>query len=144
LNGVIGLDYGEKRIGIALTSMDARLPEPLVTLPNENNIYSSIESIIEEFSVGLLVVGMPRNSSGELTKQSKIVNNFVRELKEKTDVEIVLQDESLTSVKAEERLESYGVPYKKSDIDSMAAAILLEDYFNSRREAGEGSVDLDA
>jgi putative holliday junction resolvase len=131
LRGVLGIDYGEKRVGLALTSLDARLPEPLVTLPNETNIYSSIKSIVEEFSVGLIVVGMPRNSKGELTDQSKIVDGFVVELKKQLTAEVVTQDEGLTSVKAVERLDEYGKPYKKSDIDSMSAAIILEDYFSS-------------
>jgi putative Holliday junction resolvase len=129
LRGVLGVDYGEKRVGIALTSLDARLPEPLVTLPNETNIYSSIKSIAEEFDVGLIVVGMPRNSSGELTEQSRVVEIFIKQLRDEAGTKIVTQDESLTSVKAVERLDEYGKPYKKSEIDSMAATIILEDYF---------------
>jgi putative holliday junction resolvase len=141
LRGVLGIDYGEKRVGLALTSLDARLPEPLVTLPNEANIYNSIRSITGEFDVGLIVVGMPRNSSGELTEQSKSVEYFAQELQKHIDSKVVFQDESLTSVKASERLDEYGKPYKKSDIDSMAATIILEDYFSSASfEDGEGEL----
>jgi len=74
-----------------------------------------------------IVVGYPRNQQGEATAQTKYVENFVERLKD-FDKEIIFQDESLTSVLAEQQLISHKRPYTKGDIDSQAAAIILQDY----------------
>ena len=91
-----------------------------------------IEKITLENDIDLIVVGYPRNQSGEPTEQTHKVEAFVKKLREIYDGEINFKDESLTSVLAEERLKSYKKPYAKADIDAYAAAIILEDYLEGR------------
>jgi putative Holliday junction resolvase len=74
-----------------------------------------------------IVVGYPRNQQGEVTSQTEFVEAFTKKL-EYLGKKIVYQDESLTSVLAEQRLKSYGRPYTKGDIDAQAATIILQDY----------------
>jgi len=77
--------------------------------------------------IDTIVIGYPRNQSGEPTAQTAFVEEFALKLRD-FDADIVFQDESLTSVMAENRLKSRSTGYDKADIDSEAAAIILQDY----------------
>ena len=87
----------------------------------------SIARIVIDNDVHTIVVGYPRNQSGEPTQQTAVVEEFAQKLTD-FDADIVFQDESLTSVMAEKRLDARKVPYSKGDIDSEAATIILQDY----------------
>lgn len=123
----MALDVGEKRIGVAIGDTAVRIAVPFETITVDGSEIEQIASLIANESIDTLVVGYPRNQSGEPTAQTQFVETFAAELTGMTD-ELVFQDESLTSVQAEERLKSYGRPYSKGDIDAQAAAIILQDY----------------
>lgn len=127
---LIGLDVGEKRIGVSIGSSDIRIASPLKTLNVDGNEIKNIEDIIKEENISLVIVGYPRNQSGEATKQTQFVQDFAEKLKY-LGVEILFQDESMTSVIAEERLKNHNKPYDKKDIDAMAATIILQDYMET-------------
>lgn len=127
----LGLDVGDRRIGLAVASSEARLPRPLGMIERTELTISRLKQIIEDEQIGLLVVGLPRNLAGETTNQTRAVEAFAADL-EALNVPIVLQDESLTSVKAEEELKRRGKPYAKGDVDALAATYILDDYL--RRE----------
>jgi putative transcription antitermination factor YqgF len=78
--------------------------------------------------VHAIVIGFPRNQRGEVTAQTAAVQDLVSQLQLPDDVTLHWQDESLTSIKAEEELTSRGKPFEKGDIDSLAATYILEDY----------------
>lgn len=124
---LIGLDVGEKRIGVAKGDSGVRLAVPVTTINVDGTEISEICRIINSESANIVVVGYPRNQSGEVTKQTAFVEEFINKLPELA-AKIVFQDESLTSVIAEQRLISHKKPYQKADIDSMAASIILQDY----------------
>ncbi len=101
-----------------------------VELPGVKDADSAIKQIIEIISkeeIDILVVGLPRNQSGEETSQTVYTKEFVKNFEYSVD-RIDFQDESLTSIQAENRLKSYGKPYSKGDIDMNAASIILQDY----------------
>jgi len=123
---LIGLDIGEKRIGVARANSDVRLAAPYGTLSNDEHIFQKIADLVDNEKVETVVVGLPRNSMGEETKQSDYVRNFMASLK--LTVPVYFQDESLTSVLAEEQLQGNKKPYEKNDIDSRAAVLILNDY----------------
>ena len=123
---IIGLDIGEKRIGVASADAVARVAHPLTTLEVDDQILDSIVALLHE-DVTMIVVGLPRNMQGEETAQSEVVRQFVRDLEQKTDLPIELQDESLTSVEAEKRLKLANPNFEKGDVDKEAAAIILQD-----------------
>lgn len=124
----MSLDVGSVRIGLALASTDAYLAQPYMTILNDITLPELLTRIIEEQNVKLLVVGMPRNLNGEKTNQSSYVEKWVDDYLKNLSIEIVYQDETLTSVKAEEILEYRKNKYKKSEIDSQAAALILDDF----------------
>ncbi len=125
---VIALDVGTKRIGVARANTIARLPEPLSTLLVSPTIYQDIVDVVRQLDAAEIVVGLPRDVHGGETAQSAQVRAFVDQLKQICDVPVHFQDESLTSVKAEEILDQRKKGYNKSDVDALAATFILEDY----------------
>jgi len=127
---LISLDVGEKRIGVAVADLSVRIAVPFQTVEVDGNEIETIAKIIIQEDADTIVVGYPRNQSGESTTQTSYVELFAKQLEELAPT-IVFQDESLTSVMAEQRLKSYKKPYSKGDIDAQAAAIILQDYLES-------------
>ncbi len=124
-NNVLGLDIGESKTGVARVNMIARIPQPVATLKNDNNFISEITKIIKAENIDALVIGLPRNMSGAETAQTKYVRDYAGNRLSSLNLPIIFQDETLSSKAAEERLVR---GYKKTDIDAMAAVIILEDY----------------
>lgn len=123
----IALDVGEKRIGVAVGDDSVRIAVPFETVDVDGGEVEAISEIVVREGAETVVVGYPRNQSGEPTAQTQFVVDFADKLSDVAP-NIVFQDESLTSVIAEKRLEGYNRPYQKSDIDAQAAAIILQDY----------------
>ena len=130
INNIFGLDVGNKRVGIAMANTLARLSSPRITLVRDEKFWSKLDNLISEEMVSVLVVGLPRNLDGEDTAQTLATRDFVAELKEHFSGEIVMQDEALTSIKAEQELNSRKTQFSKADIDSLAATYILDDYLN--------------
>ncbi len=124
---LVCLDVGEKRIGVAVADTGVRIAIPFDTVLVDGNEIESIARIVVSQNSDTLVIGYPRNQSGETTAQTAFVEEFAAKL---TDIatHIVFQDESLTSVIAEQQLIAHKAPYTKADIDAQAAAIILQDY----------------
>ena len=133
MSSILALDVGESRIGVALANSIARLASPYKTLINSDSVLEQIQAIIKEESVELAVVGLPRNLSGEDTDQTRYCRAFGDQLT--PFVQVVFQDEALTSQKAEKELKARGKPYDKGDIDSLAATYILEDFLNDKRNS---------
>lgn len=127
---LICLDVGEKRIGVALADTGVRIAIPFDTILVDGNELRAIADIIVREQSDVLVIGYPRNQQGESTAQSSYVEQFAIQLEDMGPA-IVFQDESLTSVLAEQRLKESDRPYEKKDIDMHAAAIILQDYIEA-------------
>ena len=124
---IIALDVGTRRVGVATASLDTKIPSQHSTLEMSENIYDQIEKLMNENNASTIVIGLPRNLSGDDTAQTEYVRHFATRLNK---YKIVFQDEALTSVKAKDELTAMGKPYTKGDIDSLAAVYILEDYFS--------------
>lgn len=124
---LVSLDVGEKRIGVAVADTAVRIAVPFTTVLVDGNEVQTIAEIVLKEEASVIVVGYPRNQQGEATAQTNYVEKFAERL-EVLEVPIVYQDESLTSVMAEQRLKEHKRPYSKADIDAQAAAIILQDY----------------
>ena len=129
---LVGLDVGEKRIGVSVADLSVRIAVPFATVEVDGNEIQSIAEIVIKEQADTIVVGYPRNQQGEATAQTEYVEKFTKRLTY-LDKKIVFQDESLTSVLAEQQLISHKRPYSKGDIDSQAAAIILQDYVEQYR-----------
>lgn len=127
---LVCLDVGEKRIGVAVGDSSVRIAVPFETVEVNGNEIEAITELVLKEDAKILVIGYPRNQSGEPTAQTDFVEEFASKLSD-IDVDIVFQDESLTSVIAEQQLISYNRPYSKGDIDAQAACIILQDYIEA-------------
>jgi putative Holliday junction resolvase len=127
---IICLDVGEKRIGVAVADSSVRIAVPFETVDVDGKEIESIENILITEQADTIVVGYPRNQSGEPTAQTRYVESFAGKLRH-MPATIVFQDESLTSVMAEQQLAVHKRPYTKGDIDAQAAAIILTDYLET-------------
>lgn len=128
---ILGLDIGDVRIGIAVADSKVPFASPLTTLEASSDLVKEFKTILHTKKVTKIVIGYPRNLNGEPTKQTERVEQIVDLLKIPKSIEVVWQDESLTSVKAKDELDKRGKPYDKSDIDALAATYILDDYIKS-------------
>lgn len=129
---IMALDYGGARVGVAMADSQIRIAIPYGALENTESLLKDILQLVLDNQITKIVVGYPRNQSGQPTAQTAIVEAFSKQLQQVFDGEIVFQDESLTSVLAEQRLQNHKKSYTKADIDAHAAAIILEDYLEGR------------
>lgn len=129
----LGLDVGEKRIGVAWGDSQVKIAAPHGYIDMNDATVIEIEKLIDKFNATVLVVGLPRNASGQETEQSQYVRDFVEKLRP-LGLDIVLQDESLTSVEAEKILSRQGHAQSDRDkgrIDAVAASLILSDYLEA-------------
>jgi len=128
---LLGLDVGERRIGVAIGDDIGRLASPLTTLAVDGTELVRLQRLIFEHGVTDFVVGLPRNMSGEETAQTRAVKDFVTRRLNGFELPTQYQDESLTSVKAEHELEQRKKPFAKGDVDALAATYILQDYMET-------------
>lgn len=126
-NTIIAIDVGAKRVGVASTSVEAKLPTPLTTLDYKTAI-DDIVQLVDSMAVQKIVVGIPTKQDGTSTDQTEFTEAFITELRKTTNVPIMLADEAFSSVRAKEELLARGKTFAKADVDALAAAYILEDY----------------
>jgi putative Holliday junction resolvase len=134
---VLALDVGEKRVGVAVASLVARLPRPLITLENNETFLPALKDIVEVEDVGAIVIGFPRGLQGQHTDQTAAVEAFTANLRQHFAMPIRFQDEAVTSKHAEAELNARGKQYERGDIDSLAATYILEDFLADQQNLVE-------
>lgn len=131
----IALDYGTKRIGVAISDEMMVIAQPLEYIPAEPfaEFLERLRKLIREKEVDLILVGLPRNMDGSYGPAALKVQEFVAVLKETIGMPIKTWDERLTSAQANRFLLQANVSRKqrKEKVDKMAAAILLQSYLDS-------------
>lgn len=130
---LLSLDVGERRIGVAIADTAVRIAIPYDTLDVDGTEVQAIAELVVREKIDTIVVGFPRNQQGEATAQSAHTQAFAAQLSDMATV--VFQDESLTSVMAENRLKARQKSYQKGDIDKEAASIILQDYLEEHYAA---------
>ena len=130
----LGIDFGEKRVGLAISDKSNLIASPFKTINyiNENDLVSQLEKIVIENNIVNFVLGLPINMKGEDTTQTKIVRKFKESLSS-LDLPIVYEDERLSSVSAKNSLilQNIKTGHNKLEIDKTAAAIILQEYLDS-------------
>ena len=126
----VGFDMGSERIGVAVGDSVARLARPLPTIRVDGQEAEVVRHIVMNEGVTDVVVGRPRNQAGDTTPQTQLVEQTAAHLLAGLGLPTHWQDESLTSVIAEERLAARRRPFHKADIDAEAAVIILQDYLD--------------
>ena len=132
----LGIDYGSKRVGLAISDRSNIIAKPYKTLINksENDLLNQIEIIIRDNNIKLIVIGLPLNMSGNDTIQTKSVRRFKKALLT-IGLPIVFEDERLSSVSAKNSLilQNIKTGHNKSQIDKTAAALLLQQFLDKSR-----------
>lgn len=125
---ILSIDYGLKRVGLALSVPGTKIVKPYRTLLNQQDLQETISAVIKDEKVDVVVVGLPRSINGNETEQTVLCRTFADRLSGTTNVGVVMQDEAATSLHAEVLLKNAGGEYVKTDVDAMAAALIGQDY----------------
>ena len=138
----LGIDVGERRLGLAISDVTQTLASPFATLNVDGTddavrqVASTIDRLIaEDDALVTIIVGLPSKLDGSPTSQTVRVEAFIETLAAKTTLPIVRVDERLTSREAESRLalREHNWRRRKSKLDAAAAAIVLQDYLDQQR-----------
>jgi putative Holliday junction resolvase len=140
---VVGLDIGEKRIGVAISDLTATLARPLSVLRPAGLDVDALPIVAKEIArlaeeedgVSAIVVGLPRRLDGTPTDMTPRIEKFAQQLHSTTSLPVMLQDERLSSREAESRLARRDKDWRsrKARLDAAAAAVILQDYLDGRR-----------
>ncbi len=132
---ILAIDFGEKRIGFAITDPLNMFGYPLVTVPNDNKFWNELSKVILEYKVVKIILGYPLKESGSQSTSSKAVLKFKEELEKRITLPIELVDERYSSSIARDRIiQTVSSKKKRRDkslLDKNAAAVMLEDYLIS-------------
>ncbi len=138
---ILGLDYGTKRIGVALSDLTGTIASPLTTIFNNdiNDVINEIGMLCDEYKVDTVVLGLPKNMNNTLGEKAKKVMDFKLQIEDKLKKQVVLIDERLTTVEAEKLLITADTSRKKrkASIDKIAASIILDSYLKRGGINGE-------
>ena len=135
----LGLDYGDSRIGVAITDLLGITAQGLETIHHHGNdkiALKRLDEILNSYEIDTIVIGMPINMDGTKTERVEITNQFIHKLKcrfPKVSIEIV--DERLTTVAAHKTMNYLNVNknQKRNIVDTISAVYILETYMNKRK-----------
>ena len=132
----LAIDFGEKRVGLALSDPTKIIAKPFksITYTDHDDLLNQISLIIQEKNVEKIILGFPKSLKGENTAQTKKVMSFFNLIKNKSIIPIVLQDERFSSVSAKKSLilQNIKTGHNKGLIDETAAAIFLQLYLDRK------------
>ena len=121
----LGIDFGTKNIGIAISDDNNQIAFPLKTVQNKD-FFEFLESLLREIKIEKIIVGLPLNLKMQKTQQTELTLNFFKKLKKRFKGEIILENEFYTSRQAGKILGDY----KKDMIDAVSAALILQSYLD--------------
>ncbi|MBO5488874.1 MAG: Holliday junction resolvase RuvX [Eubacterium sp.] len=134
---ILGLDYGSVTVGVALSDSLQLTAQPVEVIQrkSENKLRKTlarIEELVEEYEVGLIVLGLPKNMNNTSGERVERVEEFRDKLVARTGLEVILWDERLSTVSAMEVLKEGGVrrENRKQYVDKLAASIILQGYLD--------------
>lgn len=134
---ILGLDYGTKTVGVAISDALMLTAQPVETITRKSanklrQTLARIESIIEEQDVGRIILGYPKNMNNTIGERAEASEAFREALERRTGLEVVLWDERLTTAESERVLMAGGVrrENRKAVIDQMAAVLILQSYLD--------------
>ena len=134
---IIGLDYGTKTVGVAVSDALAITAQGLetITRKEENKLRKTlarIEEIIKEYNVTKIVVGLPKNMNNTIGERAEACKEFAAKLERRTGIEVVMWDERLSTVSASNVLIESGVrrEQRKAVIDKISAVFILQGYLD--------------
>jgi len=132
MSRILALDYGQKRIGVAISDELGIIASSVGFIANKGkkHFIPEIKDLCQKHSVAKMIVGLPKSLSGDHTQQTVVTEKFIKLLKAELEVTIEDVDERLTSVMAKQFATGKGKRHKDEDIDSAAARVMLQDYLD--------------
>ncbi|MES2499253.1 MAG: Holliday junction resolvase RuvX [Pseudomonadota bacterium] len=131
---ILGFDFGEKRIGIAVGETLLKVAHALTTIESETNDarFNLIAKLIEEWRPSLLIVGLPTHMDGNAHLMTGLAKKFAQRLEGRFNLPVMMIDERLSSAEATENLNAAGIKAakQKTFIDAVAAQTILQSYFD--------------
>jgi putative Holliday junction resolvase len=141
---ILAIDYGTRRLGLAVSDELQLTAQPLciLTRTNRRELFSTLREICRRHAVARILVGHPVHMSGDSSPMAEEAARFAARLRKETHLEVELIDERLTSWEAKQTSGEFGGPARRrrSPIDDVAAAIMLREYLNSRSAPDSSSV----
>lgn len=141
---IMGLDYGSKTVGVAVSDELGVTAQPVETIErkSENKLrrtLARIEEIIDEYGVSFVVLGYPKNMNNTEGFRAHATEEFREKLERRTGLDVVLQDERLSTIESERILMESGVrrENRKAYVDKMAAAVILQGYLDAKTGENE-------
>ena len=140
---ILGIDYGDARVGIAITDQLNITAQGLETIQRNGSdriILKKLDKILEKYEIGTIVVGMPLNMNGTISERAKVTQEFIHKLKCKYNkIKIESMDERLTTVEAHRTMNFLDINKnkKKNIVDTISAVYILETYLNKSKNAIE-------
>lgn len=139
-NRILGIDFGSKRIGLSISDPLGIIATPYGTLKNDSSVWSCLRDIMMKEAITLFVVGMPVTLQGEKREKAKEVEAFIERLKLETGVDVLERDERFSTSIAQQTLLDMNTKRKNRNakdgtLDSMAAAIILQGYLDSKKNS---------
>ncbi len=138
MSRILGIDYGDRRIGLALSDPLQIIAKPLTVIDRKYilDYFSAIEKIVIDMKIISIVVGIPMNMKGEKSIQTNKTIKFIKLLEANLNIPIIGIDERLSSLTAEKYLSQQFIKpsQNKELIDETAAAIILQEYLDSSKQ----------
>jgi len=134
MSRILAIDFGERRIGLALSDPLGITAQGLPTIDTKKikDVFAYIKNLVVEKDVVKLVVGMPRNMNGSIGAQGEKVKKFIGKLAHKTEAEVIAWDERLTSVQSLRSMREMGTKQKRKGVtDRISATLILQSYLDS-------------
>lgn len=125
----LGIDYGDRKIGLALSDEDAFVADKLVVIRNNERLFDELSGVIREHRVGEVVLGISYSSTGAETEQTKKILKFKEKIDKEFGMPVNLWDESYSSQRSEKGL----TQKQKKKSDSIAAQIILQEFLDFKR-----------
>lgn len=136
MDRILGFDIGDKTIGIAVSDLLHLTAQGVTTIrrTNEKEDLKKIQEIISEYDAKLIVAGLPKNMNGSLGFQGEKTMDFAEKIKNKLDIELIYEDERLTTMAAERMLIEGDMSRRKRKkvIDEVAATYILQTYLDRK------------
>jgi len=135
----LGIDFGTRRIGLALSDPTGSLATPLPFLENTSlkEVVAKFQELVESHGVKTIVIGLPRNMDGSYGPSAQKVREFITQIQPHIAAEIISQDERLTTAQASRDLSQIGLTQKelRKKVDSSSAALILQQFLDRNRPA---------
>jgi putative Holliday junction resolvase len=135
LTRILSIDYGSKKVGLAISDPLRIIAKPLKTIANDSfdSLVKELNSIIKDYSIDECVIGLPLTLKNTYSVQTHKVEDFINNIKNEFSIKINIVDERLSSIEAKKSLILQGVKtgHNKKDVDMTAAAILLQSYLDN-------------